>query len=111
LLNVALHDLARPALGIKTPLRGTLVLNTLIDASHVDEPIDYVVADVTSIAAVIIEVTYIRFLTRVSDIACTSRGAKERSRNRPLGAPHQFILMVAKKDDASDCQTDCRDKQ
>jgi hypothetical protein len=61
------------------PLRGTLVSNTLIDASHVDEPIDYVVADIfgnndtTLTAAVIIEATCIRFPTRVSDIAFTRR--------------------------------------
>ena len=61
--------------------------------------------------SVIIEATCIRFPIRVSDIACTRRRAQERSRNGPLGAPHQFLLMVAKKDDASDCQTDCRDKQ
>jgi hypothetical protein len=99
------------------PLRGTLLSNTLIDASHVDEPIDYVVAyifgnnNTTSTAAVIIEATYIRFPTRVSDIACTCRRAQERPRNGPLGAPHQFLLMVAKKDDGTDCQTDCRDEQ
>jgi hypothetical protein len=98
------------------PLRGTLVSNTLIDASQVDEPIDHVVADIfgnnntTSTAAVIIEATCIRFPTRVSDIACTRR-AQERSRNGPLGAPHQFLLLVAKKDEASGCQTNCGDKQ
>ena len=99
------------------PLRGTLVSNTLIDASHVDEPIDYVVADIfgnnnaTSTAAVIIEATCIRFPTRVSDIARTRRRAQERSRNGPLGAPHQFLLMVAKKDNDAGCQTNCSDEQ
>jgi hypothetical protein len=54
--------------------------------------------------AVIIEATYIRFPTRVSDIALTCRRAQGRPRNGPLGAPHQFLLMVAKKDDATGCQ-------
>ena len=85
------------------PLRGTLVSNTLIDASHLDEPIDYVVADIfgnnntTSTAAVIIEATYIRFPTRVSDIACTCRRAQGRPRNGQLGAPHQFLLHGGEK--------------
>jgi hypothetical protein len=58
--------------------------------------------------AVIIEATYIRFLTRVNNIALACRRAQGRPKNGPLGAPHQFLLMVAKKDNATGCQTNCK---
>ncbi|MGB7098376.1 MAG: hypothetical protein WBD95_06350, partial [Xanthobacteraceae bacterium] len=88
-------------------MRGRLVSSTRIDVSHVDQPIDYVFANIfgdnaTSTRAVIIEATY---------IALRARRAQERPGNGPLGAPHQFLLMVAKKDDATGCQNNCGDEQ